>query len=168
MPRAHAGGHMVELRSPALQRLYQDWERWRGTGKFPSADKLDPLQLKYMLGNLSVFEVQYNPLRFFVRIHATSRAERIGFDLTGKSLDELPEREYRELMRAHLIETLKRRAPFSVQVEPADLKRAFGRVEVLILPFARDGQTIDVLVAGIHPLLEARRETGAAARRHTG
>jgi hypothetical protein len=157
----------MQLTAPALQQLYADWERWRGADKFPSGEHLDPLQLRYMLGNLSVFEVQYNPLRFFVRIHATARAERMGFDLTGKSLDDLPEREYRELIRGHLIEVLKRRGPFSTQVEPAALSKAFGRVEVLILPFARDGQTIDLLLAGTHPLPEARRAPAAAPRRDT-
>ncbi len=157
----------MQLNTPALRQLYEDWNCWRGERKFPAREDLDPLQLKYMLGNLWVFAVSYNPLRFLVRIHASARAERMGFDLTGKSLDELPDDEYREYMRANLIEVLKRRAPYSEIVDPANLVKAFGRVEVLVLPFSSDGQTIDMLAAGTHLVIPARVSPRAAAQRDT-
>jgi hypothetical protein len=155
----------MQLSTPALQQLYSDWTRWRGERKFPARGDLDPTQLKYTLGNLWVFDVFYNPLRFNVRIHASARAERMGFDLTGKSLDALPDAKYRELIRAHLIEVLKARAPVSKVVEPTTLAKSFGRVEVLVLPFSSDGQTIDFLAAGSYLLLPARLSPQPQAQR---
>jgi hypothetical protein len=157
----------MQLNATALQQLYSDWNRWRGERKFPARDDLDPLQLKYMLGNLWVFDVSYNPLHFKVRIHASVRAERMGFDLTGKSLDELPDVEYREQMRSDLIEVLKTRGPYSRLVEPLSLMKAFGRVEVLVLPFSSDGQTIDMLAAGTHLVIPVRLSSQPLARRET-
>lgn len=162
----------MQLTSPHLRQLYDDWTRWRGTRPFPKRDDLDPLGLKYILDNLSVVDVSYNPLRFHFRVHASARVEQFGFDLTGKNLDLLPDDEYRQLMRLHLTEALKRRAPVTVTVEGVKTAQFFGRLEVLILPFSSNGQTIDLLAVGTHlttpPHLrahQAAQETSSEHRR---
>lgn len=155
----------MQLSAPALQQLYNDWNRLRGERKFPIGKDLDPAQLKFMLGNLWLFDVAYNPLRFVVRLHAPARVECMGFDLTGKSLDELPDADYRDFIRSHLIEVLKTRAPTSRLVEPDSLIKSYGRVEVLVLPFSSNGQTIDVLAAGTHLVIPVQLSSAPPLRR---
>lgn len=139
------------LRSPSLQRLYEDWSAWRGKRALPSSADLKPASLPYMHGNLTVIQVSYNPTRFFYRLHAPTSAERAGFDLTGKFLDMLPHEGLRETIKESLRGALSKRAPHLVSYygrPVAGLK--MGDLEVLVLPFSSDGQTIDVIAYGTH------------------
>ncbi len=140
----------MDLKSEALRCLYRDWERWRGARLFPDRFDIDPLELRYILGNLSLTDVFYDPLRFFYRIHATSSAERLGFDLTHKSLDALPDQSVREILRQGLTQALEARAPILRSQERVMATKEFGFIEALILPFSRDGRTIDMLATGTH------------------
>jgi hypothetical protein len=145
------GGPAMELRSPHLQRLYRDWQSWRGTRQFPSRADLDPAALHYVLGNLTVVDVFYNPTRFFYRAHATSSAERAGFDLTGKFLDALPDETLRATIRDNLLPVLKKRAPHLVSYYGRPVSGLMtGDLEVLVLPFSSNGQTIDMIAYGTH------------------
>jgi len=140
----------LELRSEILRHLCADWERWRGARLFPDRSDIDPLELRYILGNLSLTDVSYDPLRFFFRIHATASAERLGFDLTGKFLDAFPDQVVRETLREGLTDAVHHRAPLCLARERVMATREFGYIEALILPFSRDGQRVDMLATGTH------------------
>lgn len=140
----------MEPKSEALQHLYRDWERWRGTRAFPDRSNIDPLELRYILGNLSLIDVHYDPLRFFYRIHATSSAERLGYDLTGKSLEAFPDPAVRKILWQGHAEALDQRAPLCFARERVMATKEFGYIEALVLPFSRDGRVIDLLATGTY------------------
>lgn len=140
----------MEAKSPTLQRLYRDWEDWRGPRRFPTRDDIDPVKLRYILGNLSLVDVFYDPLRFFFRVHGTESVERAGRDLTGKFLDELPNASLRNIIHTNLARTIEKRAPLSVFHERLVATRVFGYLEVLVLPFSSDQEMIDTLAIGAH------------------
>jgi hypothetical protein len=140
--------HPVDIRSPGLQRLYEDWQRWRGAREFPSRSDFDPLDLKYILGNISVTDVFYGPVRFQYRIHASGCSGRLGFDLTGKNLDALPHPTYQAFIREHFLETIVNRAPSIKRRDRVLGNNEHWFLEAIVLPFSSDGQTIDMLMAG--------------------
>jgi hypothetical protein len=141
----------MDLRSPNLQRLYRDWHAWRGARLLPSPADLDPASLPYIQGNLTIVKIFHNPQRFYYRIHATTSVERIGFDLTGKFLESLPDENLRRSIMETLLTVLKKRAPHLVCYydRPVAGLRT-GDLEVLGLPFSSNGQTIDVIAYGTH------------------
>ena len=138
----------MELKSPSLQRLYEDWTRWRGARAFPARGDFDPLNLKYVLGNLSITEVFYDPVRFIYRIHGSASSGRLGFDLTGKSLDALPQPTYQAFIREHFLETIINRKPSAKLRERVLANNDQWFLEAIVLPFSSDGQTIDMLMTG--------------------
>ncbi len=138
----------MDIRSPSLQRLYQDWRRWRGAREFPARADFDPLDLKYILGNLSITDVLYDPVRFHYRIHASASSGHLGFDLTGKSLDALPNPTYQAFIREHFLEAVVNRAPSVKLRERVFTNNEYWFVEAIILPFSSDGQTVDMLMTG--------------------
>ena len=140
---------MLDIRSPSLQRLYQDWkERQRGRA-FPARADFDVLDLGYIIGNLSLLDVRYDPLRFRFRLHASGVTERVGYEMTGKFVDELPTREMREMVRRHYEAVVERRAPI-VEVRARQIvDDRMLPCEVLALPLAADGSTIDMLMSGV-------------------
>jgi hypothetical protein len=144
--------------SPLLQRLRLDWERWRNGRPFPSRQDLDPLELRYILGNLSLIDVLYDPVRFRYRLHATSSVERLSEDLTGKLIEAIPGRPGRAAVLENLCCALESRAPFWICHERMTANRARGRIEVLVLPFSSGGRVVDLLGVGTY--------FNAAERRH--
>lgn len=60
----------------------------------PGKDFLDPLRLRFLLGSLSLLEIQRQPLRFRYRLVGTDIVQRPGMELTGKWLDDHPERPF--------------------------------------------------------------------------
>ncbi len=141
----------MELKSSELQQLFREWESSRGTRLFPSGADIEPLSMRYILEDLTVVDVFYDPLRFFYRIHASASAERIGFDLTGKFLDDLPDANLRATMQGTLLTVLQKRAPHLISYSNRPVAGAVtGDLEVLALPFSSDGQTIDMIAYGTH------------------
>ncbi|MDB5407215.1 MAG: hypothetical protein JWL84_2127 [Rhodospirillales bacterium] len=140
---------MIEIESPTLRRLYADWDARRRGRKLPARPDFDPLELKYILGNLSLVDVQYDPLRFRYRLHATNVAQRLGYELTGKPLAANPDVATREIIETHFQAVVASRIPQAI------VHRFFtpeGRAvnhEALVLPLSRDGIRIDMLMSAV-------------------
>ena len=140
------------IESPKLQRLYQDWlDRKRGR-EMPSRRDFDVLDLEYILGDLNLFDVLYEPLRFRFRVHGSNAVERVGIDLTGKTVDDYPDPGYRDLANGYYADVVEARAPKRVLRDPYHLRSHVLRWEGLILPLSADGQRVDMLLVGINLL----------------
>lgn len=133
----------LSIKSPLLQRLHQDWESRRRGRQMPARADFDPVDLKYVLGYLSLIDVQRDPLRFRFRIHASNIAGRVGFDLTGKDVDAIADVHYRKLVRAHYIAVVERRRPVVEFRDRVMTDNVCLHCEVLALPLANDGETVD-------------------------
>ncbi len=140
----------MDVKSPSLQRFYRDWQTWRGVRAFPTRADIDPLNLRYILGNLSLVDALRDPLRFFFRIQGTASVDRTGFDLTGKTLDVMPNDTLRNIMHTNLIRALESRAPLLVFHESLSMYKVYGHLEVLVVPFSDDQSIIDMLVIATH------------------
>jgi hypothetical protein len=139
---------VLELKTPMLRQLYQDWDVRRRGREMPARADFDPLDLKYCIGKLSLVDVARDPLRFHFRIHASNVAQGMGFDLTGKSLDAMPDAEYRRLVTDHYVEVLETRLPVAKYRNRLMTDRHIWHCEVLVLPLSADGKTIDMLMSG--------------------
>ena len=139
---------MLELKTPVLRQLYQDWDERRRGREMPARADFDPLDLKYCIGNLSLIDVAHEPLRYRFRLHASTVAQSIGFDLTGKDLDAMPDAEYRRIVADHYAEVLAARKPVAKYRHRQMTDQHIWSCEVLVLPLASDGKTIDMLMSG--------------------
>jgi len=138
----------ADLHDPRLRRLYEYWDSRRGARKMPSRDDLDPLEMRFILGNLLLVDVLPEPLRFRIRLHGSEMARRAGYDLTGRMLDELPDTQFGALARQSftaLVETGMPRCGIRDRVMDARVYR----YEVLLLPLSRDGTAVDMLLVGL-------------------
>lgn len=137
------------INAAPLRFLYRDWDARRGGRPVPTRADFDPLELRYILGSLSLIDVLRDPLRFMFRLHASQNAARLGADLTGKELAEMPATANPASVRAHYERVVASRAP---QVQRRVGTHADGikwEYEVLVLPLSTDGATIDMLMSGM-------------------
>jgi len=136
------------LRDARLLRLYAEWEARRRGREFPARADFPPEELGYILGNLSLLDVSYEPLRFRYRVHATNLAHRIGMDFTRKWVDELPNPVHADGARTHFTEVIERRTPIIYRREHEFVTDNLPHdCEILALPLARDGTIIDMVMS---------------------
>jgi hypothetical protein len=128
-----------------LLRLYRYWNNCRGDLRFPPRASIDPMDFPYALGRVSLVEVQRNPLRFRYRLVGTLLTQHLGYEMTGKYVEEIPEPSMREFTRSFYERALERQGPFH-ETGTALIERYSWQHEVLVLPLASDGETIDMLL----------------------
>jgi hypothetical protein len=136
------------IREPKLLRLYDYWMERRGTRRYPARADLDPLDMKFLLGELLVLDVFYEPLRFRYRLHGTKLVTRAGFDMTGKWVHDWPAPEYRARLTNAYSRTIEAGEP--QRGERAIFDDGHWReYEFLILPLAANSHSIDKLLTAM-------------------
>ena len=144
---------MLEITHPKLRRLYEYWLEKRGDRKMPSRADIDPLDITFVIGNVILVDVidgepGGEPPRFRIRLHGTNLSQRVGYELTGKMLDELPVTEFRALAQQS----------FARVVTIADATHGrrdrvpdgrFARYETVIMPLSADGERVGMLLCGL-------------------
>jgi hypothetical protein len=140
---------MQSIVHPGLQRLYQYWTDKRGERSMPSRADLDPLDMRFVIGNVILVDViDGEPLQFRIRLHGTNLSEHVHFDLTGKMLDEMPQAEFRELTRQSFTKVATTKQPLRAQRDRV-LDNRLRRYETIILPLSGDGDRVDMLLCGL-------------------
>ena len=128
-----------------LKRLYRYWAERCGERAFPSRDDIDPIEFDYALGRVSLIDVLEGPRRFYYRLVSTHLTRHLGYEMTGKFLDQLPESQVRDFAGRHYLRALEQRVPIYESGEVV-LDRRRWRHESLVLPLSADGQTISMLM----------------------
>ena len=146
---------------PQIRRFVEYWRSKRGDATYPSREALDPLEFRYVLGDVVLIEAQRSPTsgrwpwQFRYRLIGANVVARDGYDLTNKTIDDLPEPEYRERVRSTWLEVCETGAPVYYARE-LFLDHRPRRYEVVVMPLASNGQDIDMLIS-------VQRETRRAA-----
>src|SRR5438445_5428741 len=105
--------HGLRLMHPNLVRMYEYWRARRHGRDFPGRSDIDPLDFTFALGNIELIDVLRDPLQFRYRLFGVNIAMRDGYDLTGKTVDDIREPHFRALVRAAFEEVIELRRPLS-------------------------------------------------------
>jgi hypothetical protein len=136
----------LQIEQPSLRQLYAYWNGKRGERRYPARVDINPLELGFVLGNLSLIDVLHDPLRFRVRLQGSLAALRLGYDVTGKFVDEVPDPEFRQVMLDTYRGIVERGEPMRAVREQIYDSRTH-RYEIVWLPLSDDGATINMLIA---------------------
>lgn len=77
----------AKLRAPALGELANYWLRQRGARPMPRRADIDPVDLAPHLPRLVLADVLDAPLRVRFRVVGTELEHRLGYALTGRTID---------------------------------------------------------------------------------
>jgi hypothetical protein len=123
--------------------LYAYWQRKLNGRRMPARSDIDPLDLKSVLPQLILLDVQSDPLDFRHRVAGTRTYDIFGFDLTGRSVRDIEPRAFSDGVWASLVELTRDRAPQHVHLEFATADGYARSYRVLRLPLGDDGATVD-------------------------
>jgi hypothetical protein len=139
----------AKIKHPRLRELYDYWDRQRGLRPMPARADIDPLDIRFAIGNVILIDVLESELpQFRIRVHGTNLSEQVGFDLTGKMLDEMPLAEFRELTRQSFTKVTTEKQPLHVHRDLM-LDRRRRAYETIILPLSTDGERVDRIICGL-------------------
>lgn len=139
------------LPHPQLVRLYDYWDQKRAGRRWPTRGDVDPLEMRFALGNIDLVEITYDPLAFFFRISGSNIDRDEGFNMQGKTLEDYPLPQHREAVRRTYLRVLEGGEPDYEELERFDEGRSvrYGR---LILPLSDCGSRIDMFLMGRYAL----------------
>jgi hypothetical protein len=134
-------------RSPMVRMLHAWWLAHRGASGIPDRRDLDPAALRPLLPNLFIADIEPKPFRVRYRLVGTKAVRTIGFDITGRYLDELlsvtPEVPWMDYYRT-VCET---RAPLLGAVEVSAKSGGTFAYEFGLFPLAQGGSAVAQIAA---------------------
>jgi hypothetical protein len=133
---------------PDIQAIFAYWRSIAPPGKLPGPQHLHPVAIAELLPGIWILDVQREPFRLRYREVGARVVHGIGRDVTGRWLDEAhpdigTQPAYLERYR-RVVETgipSWRRGPPRLSI-----RLDFNVIENIVLPFATDGETVDMLL----------------------
>ena len=125
------------------QLLYAYWQRKLNGRCMPARSDIEPLDLKPVLSQLLLLDVQREPLDFRFRLAGTRTYDIFGVDLTGHSLRDIEPRAFSEGIWTSLAALVRTGQPQHEHLQ-FTTKDGYARsYRVLRLPLGADGATVD-------------------------
>ena len=139
--------------NPRLATLLDYWKEKCAGRAMPSRGDIDPIDLPDLLRSLLLIDIE--PLEggdphFRVRLAGTEIVERYGEDYTGRYLHEIDFGDQRPQILADFAECAATAMPHRGERLFWNTRGVQFRMERLILPLGADGETPDMLMAGLH------------------
>jgi hypothetical protein len=136
---------------PELRKVQAYWEsKHRPGGGLPRRADIDPLELRFALGHLILTDVEHGaPPRFRHRLVGSHIADYLGYDATGAYLDALAAKQLAARVLAAYREVAATGTPFKQSLDEI-LDDRYVRAEILRLPLAEDGQTVDMILSAAY------------------
>jgi hypothetical protein len=142
---------------PQLQQLYDYWDRKRAGRRWPKRSEIDPVEMRFALGNIDMLEITYDPVVFRFRISGSNIDREEGFNMQGKTVDEYPLPHHREAVRKAYLRVLEKGDPDYEEIERLN-EGKMARYGRLILPLSEQGERIDQLLMARYALKGATCE----------
>jgi PAS domain-containing protein len=132
------------------QRVARLWQYWRSihpsAGGLPGRQHVEPLDMADLLAWLWLVDVAREPLRFRFRLVGTGHRRMLGTDVTGRWIDEaLPGFEQQEGY-GDFIAGAAGQIRYCRRPPEFPLDRSCAAIERILLPLARDGASVDMLL----------------------
>jgi hypothetical protein len=131
-----------------LAHLYQYWLHKRGTRFAPARADIDPLELKFILPQILVFDVLEGGLDFRARIAGTGTYALHNADITGDLLSTLQPKGFSDAIMDHYRAIIAHREPTYSRTGYWEGDYEAEAYHALRLPLSANGRDIDMILVG--------------------
>lgn len=130
-----------------IRRLYDYWRSIHPEGgRLPGRQHLEPLDLPELLRWLWLVDVLGVPPRFRYRLVGTGQTQAMERDLTGRWLDEAYDRFRDTPDHADFVAVAQGEIRYRRGAPEYHVEKSHALMERLLLPLARDGRSVDMLL----------------------
>jgi hypothetical protein len=135
---------------PVLRRLVSLWDEKRSGRPLPAREDFDPVDMKFALGDVSLYDVEENPRRFWCRLDGSRQVELFGMDCTRRYLDECLTPDYYALNLQTFSVVIDERRVFYARRAIVYAGRNI-RYEAVVLPLSTTCAQVDKLMVAVTP-----------------
>ncbi|WP_374381000.1 hypothetical protein [Dongia sp.] len=137
----------LDHHDPRIRALSDIWLKLKGDAAFPTFNAAALAAFAHVHDRLSVVEIREEPgrkrPRYFFVADGPEIAKELGFDLTGRYLDEIAEMpEFQTMLESDYDTVRTSRAP-RAYAEEHHLDNLLRRIVGVQFPFGADGETVD-------------------------
>lgn len=140
----------LELNDDRLRRLFAYWLEKRGDRLFPAKAEIDPVEFSYILGYVTLVDVERDPRRYRFRLDGSILVELSGADYTGRYLHELPGEEYVAFIKDTYDRVVDSGEPHRYRKNGLFDQQHFSE-ETIILPLGDSPSHVDMLMVAVIP-----------------
>ncbi|HJT15257.1 MAG TPA: PAS domain-containing protein [Dongiaceae bacterium] len=140
----------LEFDDDRLRRLFAYWAEKRGDRRFPTKAEIDPVEFPYILGYVTLVDVEREPRRYRFRLDGSILVALSGTDYTGRYLDELPGEQYVAFIRETYDRVVDSGEPYRYRKNGLFDQQHFSE-ETIILPLGDSPPQVDMLVVAVIP-----------------
>lgn len=141
-------GNLPENCHAKVRLILQYWQDAFPGALLPGRQNIDPVQLKSLLGNIWLVDVQRNPLRFRYRVVGTRIVAYLGQDATGQWMDEVIPHFRNTNTAQDLAIVADKGIPRWRRGTPSVRRDLYYKtVEQVSLPLASDGVHVDMIIS---------------------
>lgn len=139
-------------RSERIARFHAYWRSLCPEGALPSREQVDPSDIKPLLPNVIIVDIEQEPLRVRYRLVGTAVVAASRREITGRYLDELrfDRPDDRSLFEDGYRLLLETRMPVFGRIVWSALEDLSLLFESAIFPLSADGYSIDKAIAVEH------------------
>ncbi len=130
-----------------MVRSVHRWWLAKSAGDIPDRADLDPADLKRLLPNLFIADVEHAPFRIRYRLMGTRAIEATGMDLTGRYLDELMPADIEEPWMDHYRRACETRRPMLGAAEVPTTSGSRFTYEFGLFPLRKGGTAVEQFLA---------------------
>jgi hypothetical protein len=147
-------GFAESVSDQRLAALYAYWSGKRGPRALPSRADIDPADLLPLLPHILLIDVVEGGRDFRYRLVGTEIERHLGRPITGRLIGEVLRGEYSAYIRSLLQRVVAEAAPvysennFDGGRSGFAMIAEFKRARWLMLPLARDGVSVDIILCG--------------------
>lgn len=138
----------THLDDPLLREIYAYWRSKRASRRMPARREIDPAEMPRLLPHLVISESVEGGRRFRCRLCGTAVARAMGFDPTGRSVEDIGDGSYRDYLNGlHRMACDERVAIFAASVAVGPLRGRHYFARRLVLPLSEDDDTVNQILS---------------------
>ena len=131
-----------------LEKIFQYWLKMKGDRLMPSWADLNPADISELLPYISLVDVEKDTGRYRMRLVGAETIKAMGFDITGKYLDDFPLIE--RLVKKKYNKLVQEKQPYINFDKLKWSRKSFMEYYALGLPMSCNGKDVDILMFGMY------------------
>ncbi|WP_119420822.1 PAS domain-containing protein [Desertibaculum subflavum] len=129
----------------SARRLLDYWLERRGGRHWPARKDIAPADFAFALGKVSLVECAGSPPRFRYRVVSTGLTEQLGYEMTGRFTEDIPEPDVRSYVERLYAAAMAHGEPYH-ETGTLVLDGREWAYETLVLPLSTDDVRIEMLL----------------------
>lgn len=146
-PICEVAGQGFYVPDPMLARLLELWRSACDGSTLPRKSFVDPFALKFIIGNLVLFEIDSLTRLARYRLSGTHIVDRVGMDLTGMRIVDITDERMAIEVQTAVNYCIEMRQPLFVS-SARIVRKAEVTFIALMLPISDDGENITHILIG--------------------